>query len=181
MPLDRRGSVHSHAAPSIRLRSRDSRYSNESTDSADSFSSIGSLSSTDSRASVAVERWQSLPLTSGVAIAVLVATRALTVRREARLESRLAHSRNIPAGTTLIVLKSEKLRDGTRRALVSRQGQHEPCGWVSWVAADGTHCLVSRATAFRDRLANAESHMSYVITSPPRRHAERVHRSCHVS
>ena len=135
-------------AAARRRRAALRRASKESTGQ-DSFRS--SSSSTSSLASS--ERCLALEsgLETGSVTASLVANRPLAVREEVHLESPLRSV--LKAGTQVHVLEERELKDGTRRALVSRQGQPRPHGWVSMRLHDGTQTLVTRAAAFRERLA----------------------------
>ena len=75
------------------------------------------------------------------------------LRQKAELESPLCAKAVVREGTALIVLEERTLPDGTRRALVAHQGQHRSAGWVSWTMNDGSPGLVSRATAFKQRMS----------------------------
>lgn len=74
---------------------------------------------------------------------VFFSTRPLVVRDGWELDSAMCTERISP-DTTLIVLQTKDLPDGTRRARVALEGELVPQGWVSWVTANGSIGLVPR-------------------------------------
>ena len=144
----------------MRRLSKDSIVSNESfcsnASSLPSSRLSSARSSITSMSSDTIERWEALPLAEGKAVATLVSTQRLTLRTMPNLDAPLGKPPVLKEGTAVLVLEEQTLEDGTQRALISRQGQHEALGWVTRVMTDGTVGLVSRATAFKERLARSQ-------------------------
>ena len=70
-------------------------------------------------------------------------TRPLVVREGWELDSAMCSERITP-DTTVVVLQTKDLPDGTRRARVAKEGSLVPQGWVSWVTANGSIGLVPK-------------------------------------
>jgi len=81
-------------------------------------------------------------------LSVLVAAKTLQVRHGCELASSIVET-SLSMGQAVVVLQTEELADGTRRALVVRRAhdgarETEPLGWVTCMHKEGSINLLSR-------------------------------------